>query len=178
MKDKITDFQELEASSPFPSSAYEIDVHLGYLEEAVQRYGAEYGLDLNPDFQRAHVWTREQQAAFVVYLLQGGPSARVLYFACHGWSRSVPMSPMVIVDGKQRLEAVLSFLRDEYPIHGRVCSKWTGRLRMHRGFKINIADVDRERTLRWYLALNTGGTPHTDSEISRVKELLRKEAKK
>lgn len=173
-----TDFQEVENTSPFPQSTYEVDIPLNYLEESIQRYIDHYRLDLNPDFQRAHVWTREQQEAYVLYLLQRGPSARVLFFACEGWSQSVAISPMVIVDGKQRLEAVRAFLRDEVKVNGKVRSKWSGVLRLHGGFRVNIADMDRERTLRWYIALNRGGTPHTSQEISRVRRLLRAEKNK
>ena len=34
------------------------------------------GLQLNPDFQRGHVWTNEQQIAFLEYFLKGGKSDR------------------------------------------------------------------------------------------------------
>jgi hypothetical protein len=30
----------------------------------------------------------------------------------------------------------------------------------------------RAEVLRWYLAINAGGTPHTPEELARVRELL------
>lgn len=176
---RVTDFQALEAESPFPRSGYEVNIPLDYLEKSLARYIEEYQLDLNPDFQRAHVWTKDQQAAYVVYLLQGGPSGRVLYFACKGWMGSIQnVGPMVIVDGKQRLEAVRAFLRGDLRVHGKFIDKWTGRLRFTGGFLFNIADCDRAQTLRWYLALNSGGTPHTWNELTRVRSLLAKERRR
>lgn len=45
----------------------------------------------------------------------------------------------------------------------------------HASFRIEVADVDRVGALRWYLALNRGGTPHTDAEITKVEALLKAE---
>ena len=52
-------------------------------------------------------------------------------------------------------------------------------MRMATGarFRVTVADIGRAQTLRWYLALNRGGTPHTDAEIERVQDLLAAETK-
>ena len=175
----MTDFQELERTSPFPRSTWECDFGFEYLHKVVPQWEVEYGLDLEPDFQRAHVWTDEQRAAFVEYILAGGPSGRTLYFASPGWSRTLPEKPKtVIVDGKQRLEAVRRFMDDRLRVHGKLRSEWTGVVRLATGgrFRFSVADIGREQTLRWYLALNAGGTPHTTEEIERVRTLLALEA--
>lgn len=171
------DFQDIERGSPFPTVAWSVDIAFDYLESTLEGLIGRQ-LDLEPDFQRAHVWTEAQQAAFIEYVLSGGPSARDLYFACEGWnSAGRDGNPCVIVDGKQRLEAVRRFLRDELRVRGALHSEWTGRMRMTTGarFRVTVADINREQTLRWYLALNRGGTPHTDAEIERVQRLLRAE---
>jgi hypothetical protein len=72
-------------------------------------------LNLDPDFQRGHVWTEEQQRRYVEFVLRGGRSARTLLFNCKGWQGSYE-GPFVLVDGKQRLTAVLKFLHNELPI--------------------------------------------------------------
>lgn len=138
----------------------------------MERFGREYKLDLNPDFQRGHVWNDEQRAAFIEFALSGGPVDRVIRFACEGWQTDV-IGPMVIVDGKQRLESVRRFMSDRLRVRGKLFSEWTGRLRFHHAsFRIEVADTNRVNTLRWYLAINAGGTPHTDNEIERVRRLL------
>ena len=38
------------------------------------------GLQLNPKFQRGHVWTEEQQIAFLEYFFRGRKSGLVIYF--------------------------------------------------------------------------------------------------
>lgn len=102
----VADFQALERASPFPRSTWECDFGFEFLSKTVPEWQETYGLDLEPDFQRAHVWTDAQRAAFVEYILAGGPSGRTIYFASPGWSSKLLDKPtMVIVDGKQRLEA-------------------------------------------------------------------------
>lgn len=48
----------------FPVSNYKTSVPLDSLESELERFVSR-GLDMNPDFQRGHVWTREQQIAFM-----------------------------------------------------------------------------------------------------------------
>ena len=57
---------------------YQVDCKLNYLQKAIQEWKEE-GLDLCPDFQRGHVWTVEQQIAFVEYVLRGGKTSELLF---------------------------------------------------------------------------------------------------
>ena len=84
---------------------------------------------------------------------------------------------MIIVDGKQRVEAVLGFLHDEVKAYGHYKSEYTDKMRhITSGFSVYVADLQsREDVLRWYLDMNTGGTIHTNDEVEKVKELLKNE---
>lgn len=171
-------FRGIREGTPFPRSAWEVNVALHAIERHLEHFCDPSGLDLNPDFQRGHVWTNDQQAAFVEYLVQSGPSARVIYFAADGWPHN--SSPVVIVDGKQRLEACRRFMRNELRIFDKLLSEFNDDskvLGIGSGFRFNVADVNREQTLRWYLALNSGGTPHAESEIENVQRLLFEEVR-
>jgi len=160
------------------SPRYSVDVSWKYIEEQLEHYNErDGGLDLNPDFQRGHVWTPEKQIAYVEFCLRGGNSARDIYFNHPGWNSSYE-GTMELVDGKQRLTAVLGFLHDEIPAFGYKYSEFEGTLRLHQGFKFNINDLQtRAEVLQWYLDMNTGGVVHTDKEINKVKRLLQKVAK-
>jgi hypothetical protein len=42
--------------------------------------------------------------------------------------------------------------------------------------KVNINDLrTKSEVLKWYIGMNSGGTPHSKSEIERIEELLDKE---
>lgn len=157
----------------FPRTSYQVSVAWKDLERLVASWMRDYGLDLDPPFQRTHVWTRAQQTAYVEYELQGGEVGRTITFNCPGWQHG-PEGRMEIVDGKQRVEAVRAFLRDDFPVFGRRCSEWSGSMRLaHGGFEWRVMELSsRADLLRLYLSINGGGTPHTLAELERVRALL------
>jgi len=126
------------------SAAYGVDVDWHYLEKHLDGY-AQYpnGLDLDPDFQRAHVWTEEQQRAYVEHILRGGWASRTILFNCHNWNGGGDCGTVVLVDGKQRLEAVRKFLRGDLPIFGgNRRSDFTDRLpSFHASFRVCVNDL-------------------------------------
>lgn len=153
-------------------ASYAVDVTLDYIEDAIQRYQKDYGLDLNPDFQREHVWTEKQQIAYVEFLLRGGRSSRDIYFNHPGWMRSMKGN-MVLVDGKQRLQAVHRFLTNEIPAFGTLYKNFEGRPGLITlKFHVNTLQT-REEVLQWYIDMNAGGTPHTDEEIEKVRQMMK-----
>ena len=132
-------------------------------------------LDLDPDFQRGYVWTEAQQIAYVEYRLKGGGAGvnRIL-FNCVGHMGSY-LGPFQIVDGKQRLNSAMRFLKNEIPAFGYYYVEYEDRLR-NVDFIFNINKLEtRKEVLQWYLDLNTGGTVHTSSEIEKVKRLIAEE---
>ena len=83
-----------------------------------------------------------------------------------------------IVDGKQRLQAVRLFLRDELAVFGYTSSQYKDKLPIGCTliFAVNELTTRRE-VLQWYLDLNDGGIAHTSEEIEKVRNLLKKEGK-
>jgi hypothetical protein len=159
----------------FPHAGWESFYDWESLEHALERWKtAELcPLDVSPDYQRAHVWTPEQQTAYVEYALMGGEVGRTIIFNCPGWQGTYE-GPFELVDGKQRIEAVLSFLRGETRAFGLLRSEFEGRLPNHVGFLFRICKVaTRAEILRLYLNINAGGTPHSREELERVRLLLR-----
>jgi hypothetical protein len=88
---------------------------------------------------------------------------------------------MVLVDGKQRLTAVRRFIADELLVFGgQRLSEFADNAQFLRslgsGLKFHVNHLPtRAAVLTWYLELNTGGTPHAEDEIARVRALLAQE---
>lgn len=178
-----------EDIKPFTRSAnYRVNVPWSYLEEwiASQNDSPLCVVNLDPDFQRAHVWDEKKQIAYVEYRLRGGVSGGDVYWNHPTWQTfNKPKTPfdaeLVLVDGKQRLEAVRKFLRDELKAFGFTRKQYTDKLRALGGadFVMHVNDLrTRAEVLQWYIDLNAGGVAHTDEEISKVKALLDLEPKK
>ena len=163
------------------SGTYQVNVPLNHIKRAIDDY-IDSGLQMNPDFQRGHIWTREQQIAFVEFLLRGGKSSRTIYFNCPWWlgnSKVNSYNDFVIVDGLQRITAVLAFMNDEIPAFGVYHKDYEGRVPLGIDLIFNVNDLKTKKdVLKWYIEINSGGTPHTNQEIERVKQLLKEEQKK
>lgn len=172
-------------------SNYAIDVPISYMMPTLQHYIDDMDLDMNPDFQRGHVWTEEQQVAFVEYLLRGGMSGKDIYFNAPFWNRSVTdgkYNSFVLVDGLQRLTAALKFVNNKLRVFrdldktnhiGYLFSDFEGRPSLDFCFKFHVNDLQtRAEVLKWYLEMNSGGTPHSQEELNRVSKLYADELNK
>jgi len=165
---KFIDIPQFTKSSP-----YDVDIGLDYLSTWVDDHKENHNLQLNPDFQRGHVWTEEQQIAYVEYLLKGGRSGRDVYFNMPGWMVEFT-GEFVCVDGLQRITSCLKFTNNELKVFGYYKSEYEDRLRlMHITLKVHINNLKtKKEVLTWYLEMNTGGTVHTNNELDRVRKML------
>lgn len=164
------------------SGTYQVNVPLEYIKREIDSFIDEDNLQLNPDFQRGHVWTKKQQIAFIEFLLRGGKSSKVIYFNCPNWlgNRSRGQyNDFVVVDGLQRLTAVLAFINDEIPAFGIYHKDYEGKVPLGIDLIFNVNNLETKvEVLQWYIEINSGGTPHTNKEIEKVKTLLEEEKKK
>ena len=64
----------------FPNIHYHCDVPMSFIPEKIAKWEREQGLQLNPDFQRGHVWTTRQQIAYIEYLMRDPVSGKEIYF--------------------------------------------------------------------------------------------------
>ena len=169
-------FRDIEQ---FPTVRYQVDHSWAHLEEALESYadrgesGQFGGLDLSPDYQRAHVWSYDQQQAFVEYQLMGGEVGKILVFNCPDWGMGFK-HPLELVDGKQRLESVRAFMRGDLEVFGgHRIGDFDKIPAMHYSFKFHICSLKtRADILKLYLKINAGGTPHTRDELDRVRAML------
>ena len=155
---------------------YNVHVPWDYLEQWINNHANEHGqtLDLSPVYQRGHVWTEEQQVRYVEYVLRGGKSGLDIHFNCPGWMSNHPSQHIELVDGKQRLNAVLRFLHNEIKAFGAYLNEYTDSMRMANvHFNIHVNNLKTQKAvMQWYVDMNSGGTVHTSEEIERVKALI------
>ncbi|MEC4339629.1 MULTISPECIES: DUF262 domain-containing protein [Stenotrophomonas] len=169
---------------PLSTWAYSVDISWAHLARALKNYAADYGLNLDPDYQRGRVWTQQQQVHYLENVFRGLVPAEtmVIQWACPHWddhlyAGELPRE-MQILDGLQRLTTALRYLDGELRPFGRSVDDFKGTqydvsVRSRWRFRFGIhAFQTREALLSHYLDLNTGGTPHSEAEIARVRSLL------
>lgn len=161
-------------------SEYRVNVGWSHVEACLSSYAMDFRVNLDPDFQRAHVWDQEKQIKYVEYVCKGGRSGKDIYFNCPAF-RSGKLGDgdeMVIVDGKQRMEAVRKFLRNELPIFdGHYLRDFKDRLRIGvHEFIFHVNDLKTQKEiLQWYVDINDGGVAHTKEEIEKVRDMIKLE---
>lgn len=156
--------------------SYEVAFALPHLVRWVEEQQVESALQLNPDFQRGHVWTEEQQVAYIEFLLRDGKSGRDLYFNCPSWKYPVEVggyNDFVCVDGLQRITAITRFVHNEIKAFGHYFWEYEDpRYLLGCTLRVHVNDLRTRRgVLRWYIEMNSGGTVHTPEELARVESL-------
>lgn len=170
METKITTFKDIPKF--IWHGSYQVDIMLRYLPEAINGYIKDYNLNMSPDYQRGHVWTRKQQKAYVEYLLKGGMSSRNIYFNCPGWGTTFEQK-MELVDGKQRITALLLFLNNEFPVFNSFYNEFTDKIDSCNTVKFCINCLKKKsEVIQWYIEMNAGGVVHTDEEIEKARNLM------
>lgn len=179
------DRQLLREIRPMPRATYSVNHSLARLEQTLEGYEKDTNemngtFNLNPDFQRGHVWTREQQVAYVENVFRGIAPMLFKFNAPSFGSITggdIPPGDFVCVDGLQRLTALREFLAGKFKVFGAYdhdSLKGTPfdsrRLNLTCVFEI-FTFTHRADLLQFYLDLNSGGTVHAPEEIERVKQL-------
>lgn len=176
--EKITRFRSIPRLTKYGN--FQVNVELRDVPYMINKWQEteDYNLQLNPDFQRGHVWTETQQIAYVEFLLRGGKAARTIYFNKPSWGGSGTLTDyddFVCVDGLQRITAVLRFMNNEIRVFGSYYNEFEDRLPSDIELMFNVNNLQtKKEVLQWYIDMNTGGTPHTDEEIERVREMINK----
>lgn len=172
---KITRFSSISKNISFGN--YRVNHFLYSIPKTIEKYINDYGLNLNPDFQRGRVWTDKQRSAYIEYLLKGGMYSKDILFNCPNWIKGKDkLGLFEIVDGKQRLDSCLMFFNNEITAFGSYFKDYEDSFPKLINLNFCINELNsREEVLRWYLELNQTGKPHSKKELDRVKVLLNKE---
>ena len=156
----------------FPRGDSSLDIPFNFLEKHLEQM-APLGLELNPDYQRDLCWSTEQKTRFIEYVLRGGEHGKTLVFNHSHW-QTLGGGRYELLDGKQRLDACLGFVRNEIPVFGGYFYRdGEPNFRSTQWIQIKtIALKTREEILQYYLDLNDGGVAHTELDIGKVRFLL------
>ena len=73
----------------------------------------------------------------------------------------------------QRITAVTRFLKNEIKAYGSYYKDFEDKIPLSVDLIFNVNDLKSEKeVLQWYVDMNAGGTPHTNEEIERVKQMI------
>lgn len=137
-------------------------------------------INMNPDYQRPLVWNTENKRMFVENLINDFPVGAIAMAKIDDGSRY----EIEIVDGKQRLNAIFSFMKDEFSIAGNddsmlYYSDFTpAEKRRFRNLglpAIMMEESTREDRLEYFYKTNFFGVPQSEEHRQHVIALLQDE---
>jgi hypothetical protein len=126
----------------------------------------------SPDYQRAYVWTLEDKQRLVRSIMNQMDIGKFVFL-----SREWPENRLEVVDGKQRLNAILEFTQGRFPYEGKTWFQFSRHDKTSfEGLMIQCATLDSKHVSKadilWlFLSINTGGVPQTEEHVARARRL-------
>lgn len=168
---------------PVPFSNYAVDFQMHRLKPQFVRYAEDYGsFEYCPDFQRGHVWTRDKQIAFIEAIAKNSipKSLLTITLNCPDFEddrEKGDLSGFCIIDGLQRVTAVQEFVEGKFKVFGGTVGyddfDYSSFSYKRICIRVQVFTFKwKKDLLKYYIAINSGGVVHADTEIERVKKLL------
>ena len=165
-----------EIQKHVPDCTYSVTVGIGSILRNIEQFG----VDLDPSYQRKIVWTEQQQSKFVGAALENPKAVPPFWLNWKHLEHDRSHSEMV--DGRQRTNACIRWLngdieavcpcgitvayQDLDEVDRRCCSTSIG-------FTWNFVDLDSIEIMKFYLRLNSGGTIHSPEDLAKVSKMIK-----
>lgn len=179
---------------PIETSKHTEEIQWSSIERWIKSQDEDGGFNDNPDYQRDHVWTKEQQISFIEGVIRGIIPQSLLSIRINNplfeqkvlneWSKGAEWKTICelpfevqVIDGKQRLNAIRQFLSGNIKIFNeQICAddlKSSPYSPFSKRIQLNIMNfTKKDDLLKFYLALNSGGTVHSQADLDKVKNML------
>jgi uncharacterized protein with ParB-like and HNH nuclease domain len=160
------------------------DIRFSYsqrdLSSLISMYLGKYGIDLNPEYQRGNVWKPYQKVDLIDSIFNNIDIGKFAVIKRPwGPDSSKPMTPKLyeMLDGKQRLTAIIEFYLGLFTYKGKTYDQLGPLDQQHfKYYRISEAETEPltdEQKYRYFLKLNTTGTPVDPDHMKKVEGMLK-----
>jgi hypothetical protein len=139
----------------------------------------EYGIDLEPEYQRGNVWKHRQKVALIDSIFKNIDIGKFTIIR-RPWGKNPnkPITPKLyeMLDGKQRLTALHEYRMGRFKWKGKYFHELHPQDMNHfQYYNISYAETNenltKEQKYRYFLKLNTGGTPVDEKHLDKVRKM-------
>jgi hypothetical protein len=126
----------------------------------------------SPDYQRDYVWTLVDKQRLVRSIMNRMDIGKFVFL-----SRPFPENRLEVIDGKQRLNAILEFTQGRFPYEDKTWFQFSRQDKnVFEDLMIQIATLDSttvsKADILWlFLSINTGGVPQTEEHVAKARRL-------
>jgi uncharacterized protein with ParB-like and HNH nuclease domain len=156
------------------------DIRLYYSQRNIQDLLSKsyhFGVNFDPEYQREYVWELEDKIKLIDSIFNNVDIGKFTFirYDTETW-RETKLSYEVL-DGKQRIRAILDYFEDRFEYKGKKFSDLSNRDKWHfEDYPISIAEVNQmsnEEIMRYFLILNTAGKVMDENHLEKVRNKLK-----
>lgn len=129
-----------------------------------------FGIDDTPDYQRGDEWSLADKQRLIESIFMGADIGRFLLNERDEIEVDEPIYE--IVDGKQRLRAIIDFYEDRFTFEGytfSMLSKNDARTFLRHDISVGkLLNANRKTVLKCFLMTNRGGVPVDEEHLKRI----------
>ena len=160
------------------------DIRFSYSQRSLDGLLSTYydgsGMDLDPDYQRGHVWAHEQKVALIDSVFRNIDIGK--FTVIRKPFRENRDHYYEMLDGKQRFTALMEFFEDRFQYRGLYFSELHWRDQNHfENYSVSYAETEPltdEQKYHYFLKLNVSGRPVDPAHIEKVEKMLEAEKAK
>lgn len=133
-----------------------------------------FGVDMNPSYQRDYVWEKKDKIELISSIFSNIDIGKFV-FVHRGYGTGCMFE---VVDGKQRLNALLEFYEGRFPILGNVYFDGLSRIDKHHfeNYPVSFAEVSgisQKEIVKLFLRLNETGRVMSSEHLENVRKMLK-----
>lgn len=144
---------------------------------------AEGEYDFDPEYQRELVWTTEQKQAFIKALMIGKAEIQPIFI----YNPTKRKARMEILDGKQRLTAILEYVRGNFEVEGLYYKDLNSsdisifnyvpmvyKEIKYYDHKVGLTNMPMQQKIELFLQVNGYGQHVSDEHLEKIKNMNNK----
>jgi len=156
------------------------DIKLNYFQSGMGDIFSKayhFGINFEPEYQREFVWNLEDKVSLIDSIFSNVDIGKFtfLHYDDQRWTETG--FGYEIIDGKQRLRAILDFYEDRFAYKGKLFSELSHRDRSHfKNYPVMEAELHnltREQILRYFIMLNMVDVLWQKNKLIRSEVCLR-----
>lgn len=132
-----------------------------------------FGTNMDPSYQRGYVWNEDDKVKLIDSIFHNVDIGKFC-FVHKGYNTDCMYE---VVDGKQRMRAILDFYENRFPYQGKYFNDLCGKDQSwFENYTISMAELrkaDKQSILKYFLLLNRTGKAMDEAQLDNVENMLK-----
>lgn len=145
------------------------------IESLLHKYYS-FGVNMNPDYQRGYVWNLEDKQLLIDSIFNNIEIGKFAFIHLDDENWTKTGKGYEILDGKQRLSAIVEFYENRFPYNGvyyNELSKKDRNVFLNRMVaQGEVREADRKAILKYFIMLNRTGKVMDKKHLEKVEKML------